>query len=117
MAGKNDDKDGVKRINKTGATSGVKATEAVSEIERVKGAEAVKGVSAVSRVKATTGVGSITFEQRDKLFSMISQEAEKLASQGLISKNQREVVEKAVQMVIDGALVDSLNDETDRKKR
>jgi uncharacterized membrane protein YheB (UPF0754 family) len=43
---------------------------------------------------------------------MVSQEAEKLAAQGLIPKNQREVVEKAVQMVIDAALVEKSDDES-----
>jgi hypothetical protein len=117
MAGKNDDNEGIKRVTKTGATSGVKATEAVSEVERVKGTEAIKGVSGVSRVKATTGVGSIRLDQRDKLLSMVSQEAERLAAQGLIPKSQKDVVEKAVQMVIDAALVDGSNDESDNKKR
>jgi hypothetical protein len=112
MAGKNDDKDGIGKVSRTGSTTGVKATEAVSEVERVKGAEAIKGVSAVSRVRATSGVAGIRLDQREKLLSMVSQEAEKLAAQGLIPKNQREVVEKAVQMVIDAALVEKSDDES-----
>ena len=116
MAGKKDDKDGVGKISRTGATKGVKATEAVSEVERIKGTEAIKGVSAISRVQATTGVNSIRFDQREKLLSMVSQEAEKLAAQGLIPKSQREVVEKAVQMVIDAALVEKTDEESGKKK-
>ena len=116
MTGKNDDKDGVKKIKKADSTTGVKATESVSEVERVKGAEAIKSVSAVSRVQAASGVGSIRFDQREKLLSMVSQEAEKLAAQGLIPKSQREVVEKAVQMVIDAALVESSGQAPERKK-
>lgn len=116
MAGKNDDKDGVGKISRTGATTGVKATEAVSEVERIKGTEAIKGVSGVSRVKATAGVTGIRFEQREKLLSMVSQEAEKLAAQGLIPTGQREVVEKAVQMVIDAALVDQEEDQSGKKR-
>ncbi|MFN4896464.1 MAG: hypothetical protein ACK5GN_02210 [Pseudomonadota bacterium] len=116
MAGKKDDTDGIGKVSKTGATKGVKATEAVSEVDRVKGADAVKGVSAISRVQATSGISSIRFEQREKLLSMVSQEAEKLAAQGIIPKSQREVVEKAVQMVIDAALVEAAEEDANKKK-
>ncbi len=116
MTGKNDDINGVGKVSKTGATKGVKATEAVSEVERIKGTEAIKGVSGVSRVQASTGVTGIRFEQREKLLSMVSQEAEKLAAQGLIPKSQRDVVEKAVQMVIDAALVDKADEQPGKKK-
>jgi hypothetical protein len=116
MAGKKDDKDTVGRITKTGSTKGVKATDAVSEVEKVQGADAVKGVAAVSGVRATTGVTGIRFEQREKLLSMVSQEADKLAAQGIIPKSQKEIVEKAVQMVIDAALVDNTNETAGKKK-
>jgi len=108
------DTDGIKGISASDATKGVKATHSVSEVEKVKGASAVKGVSGVSGVKQASSVGSIRFEQREKLFSMIAEEAEKLAAQGIIPSNQREVVEKAVQMVIDAALLDH-NDDDGRK--
>ena len=117
MSDKKDDKDAIGRITKTGATKGVKATESVSEVDRVKGADAVKGVSAVSGVRATTGVSGIRFEQREKLMTMVTQEAEKLAAQGVIPKGQREIVEKAVQMVIDAALVDTGADDNSENKK
>jgi hypothetical protein len=43
---------------------------------------------------------------------MVAEEAQKLAAQGIIPKNQREVVEKAVQMVIDAALLDNSDSDT-----
>jgi len=116
MSRKKDDDDSIGRVTRTGGTKGVKATDAVSEVERVKGAESVKGVSAVSGVRGTTGVSGIRFEQREKLLTMVSQEAEKLVAQGIIPKSQKEVVAKAVQMVIDGALVDNSAEEKDKKK-
>lgn len=108
------DTEGIKGISASDATKAVKATHSVSEVEKVKGASAVKGVSGVAGVKQASGVGTIRFEQREKLFSMITEEAQKLAAQGIIPKNQREVVEKAVQMVIDAALLDE-NDDDGRK--
>jgi hypothetical protein len=116
MTGKKDDNQNVGKVTKTGGTKGVKATEAVSEVDRVKGADAVRGVGAVSGVRAATGVTGIRFEQREKLLSMVSQEAEKLAAQGIIPKSQREIVEKAVQMVIDAALVENSNEDPSKKK-
>lgn len=111
------DTDGIKGVSASDATKGVKATHSVSEVEKVKGASAVKGVSGVSGVKQASGVGSIRFEQREKLFSMIAEEAQKLAAQGIIPKNQREVVEKAVQMVIDAALLDHQDDDGHKNKK
>lgn len=113
---KDDNDDSIRRVTRTGGTRGVKATDAVSEVERVKGAQSVKGVSAVSGVRGTTGVTGIRFEQREKILSMVSQEAERLAAQGIIPKSQKEVVAKAVQMVIDAALIDSSAEEKNENK-
>jgi hypothetical protein len=105
MSRKKDDKS-VSGISGSSATKGVKATSSVSEIDTIKGATAVRGVSGVQGIKGTGSVSSISFEQREKLLSMVTEEAEKLAAQGFIPKNQREVVEQAVRMIIDSALVD-----------
>jgi hypothetical protein len=105
MSRKKDDK-GVSGISGSSATKGVKATSSISEVDKVKGATAIRGVSGVQGVRGTGGVSSISFEQREKLFSMVTEEAEKLAAQGFIPKNQRDVVEQAVRMIIDSALVD-----------
>ena len=114
MTRKKDKDEGI-RVSGTSSTKGVKATTGIGEVDKIAGASAVKGVSGVQGVKSTTGVSSIRFEQREKLFSMISEEATKLAAQGIIPKNQREVVEKAVQMVIDAALLDQ--DNSDKQKK
>jgi hypothetical protein len=41
---------------------------------------------------------------------MVTEEAEKLAAQGLIPKSQRAVVEQAVKMIIDSTLLESSGD-------
>jgi hypothetical protein len=46
--------------------------------------------------------------------TLVSEEAEKLAKQGIIPKSQREVVEQAVKMVIDASLIEG---DKDPKKR
>ena len=109
-----DDKD--KKVGKIGAsdsTKGVKSTEAVSDVDKVKATSAVGRVTAVSGVGAAGAIGRITLDQRDRLMSIVSEEAAKLAAQGVIPHNQREIVEQAVKMVIDA----SLEETSDEKKR
>jgi hypothetical protein len=111
------DSDSIKRISGTGSTKGVQRTEGVSEVEKVEKTAGVKKVSGVSKVSEASKVSAIRFEQRYKLFSMISEEAQKLAAQGIIPNSQREVVEKAVQMVIDAALLDESADSPGKNKK
>jgi hypothetical protein len=106
-------KDKIGKINRSGATSGVKG---ISEIEKVKAAQGVKGVSAVSGVRGAGNVNGISFEQRDKLLRMVSEESAKLAAQGVIPAAQREIVEKAVQMVIDAALIEPVDESNPKKE-
>ena len=113
MVKKKDDKK-IGAIRASQSTKGVKATESVSQVDKVKGTGSVRGVSGVSRVSGTGALGAITLEQRDKLLSLVSEEAEKLTAQGVIPKSQREVVEQAVKMVIDASLIEASND---NKKR
>jgi hypothetical protein len=112
--GKDNDKD--KKVGKVGAsdsTKGVRSTEAVSDVDKVKATSAVGRVSAVSGVGGAGAIGRITLDQRDRLMSIVSEEAAKLAAQGVIPNNQREIVEQAVKMVIDA----SLEEISDDKKR
>lgn len=109
MTRKKDDK-GIDKVTASGSTKRVKETSSVSEVAKVKGASAVRGVSGVAGVRQAGGISSISFEQREKLMSMVTQEADKLIAQGSIPKSQRDVVEQAVKMIIDAALVESDKD-------
>ena len=110
MTKKKDDKK-IGAVGSSQSTKGVKATENVSEVDKVKGAASVRGVSGVSRVSGTGPLGAITLEQRERLMTLVSEEAEKLAAQGVIPKSQREIVEQAVKMVIDASLIEGGNDQ------
>jgi hypothetical protein len=92
-------------ISATQSSSKVKPTESVSEVDRVKGATHVQGVSRIKGVGRTQAVDGIEFEQKAKLFGIVAEETEKLVAQGIVPKNQREVVEQAVRMILDGALL------------
>lgn len=111
---KKDDKD--KKVDKIGAsdaTKRVKSTEAVSDVEKVKGASAISRVAGVAGVGATNSIGKISLEQREKLMGIVTEEAAKLAAQGVIPKSQKEIVEQAVKMVIDATLIEG----NEEKKR
>jgi hypothetical protein len=111
---KKKDTNGVDGISSSGATKGVKATDSVSSVDKVKATQSIRGVSGVTGVRSTSGVSSISFEQREKLLGMVTEEAEKLAAQGLIPKSQRQVVEQAVKMIIDSTLIEP-STEKDKK--
>jgi hypothetical protein len=113
MSTKDDDKK-IGGISSSGSTKGVKATESVGEIDKVKETSAVKGVAGVSGVGKTGALGNVSFDQRAKLLSIVTEETEKLIAQGIIPKSQRDVVEQAVKMVIDASLIE--NNETKGKK-
>jgi hypothetical protein len=107
------DKDKEKKVGAIGAsdsTKGVRSTEAVSDVDKVKATSAVGKVSAVSGIGAAGAVGKISLEQRDKLMTIVSEEAAKLAAQGVIPKSQKEIVEQAVKMAIDASLLESPDD-------
>ena len=110
MTKKKDDKK-IGAVGSSQSTKGVKATENVSEVDKVKGAASVPGVS---RVSGAGPLGAITLEQRERLMTLVSEEAEKLAAQGVIPKSQREIVEQAVKMVIDASLIEGGNDQKKR---
>lgn len=104
------DKDKEKKVGAVSAshtTKSVSKTEAVADVDKVKATSAVGRVSGVKGVGATSGIGKISLEQRDKLMSIVTEEAAKLAAQGVIPKSQREIVEQAVKMVIDASLVET----------
>ncbi len=108
-----DDKNKDKKVGKVGAsdsTKGVKKTDAVTDVDKVKAASAVGKVAGVTGVGAAGAIGRITLEQRDKLMGIVSEEAAKLAAQGVIPASQREIVEQAVKMVIDASLEDAAED-------
>ena len=112
MAQKNDDKK-IGAVSSSASAKGVKATESLSEVDKVKGASAIKGISGVSGVGKAGAIGALNLEQRERLMTIISEESQKLAAQGVISNRQRDLVEQAVKMAIDATLIEA----QDSKKR
>lgn len=98
-------KDKIGKVGKSDQLKGVQKTENVSEVEQVK---KTSGVSGVGRTLEGTRrpTRTMTVAEREKLFGMIQEEAEKLFKDSGLPAAQREVIENAVKIAVDSALVD-----------
>lgn len=115
-----------KTDNNGSKISGVDGLRGSHQIERLSGVESVEktqkasAVSAVKRVGAagrTGSISAITAANREAIYQMLHEEADKLFSKGSLSKDKREVVERAVKMAIDAVIVDEENnDKKDKTK-
>lgn len=110
MANKNDD----------GKIKGVKSTDKTSEVEKTKQVGSVKGVKATSSIGAIGGVTSVggrrktrtmTLEEREEIFRLINEEADKIFANSGLPKEKRDLVQNAVKMAVDSGLVDKENSE------
>lgn len=90
-----------------------KRVEAQEKIQSV----GVKGISEVTAAQSQTPTRSVrratrpmTAEEREHLFKLIQEEADKMFGQDIIPPKKRQQVESAVMMTIDASMV---NEETD----
>lgn len=102
-----DDKKGkIGGVKGTGGARGIEKASQVSEVQEVKKTEGVSGpvgTGAVGRRKLTR---TMSAAERDALFEMIDEEAEKLFGKSGLSQETREVVQQAVKMAVDAATVE-----------
>ena len=106
----NKNKNRIGSVSSTTKAKGVEGTQNVERVEGVKGASAVGAVGKVGSVAGSSRVAALSLHQRDKLMNLIAEEAAKLAQQGTISGSQKEIVEQAVKMAIDAALMNEKED-------
>ena len=99
-------KDRVAGVRGAGSTSGIQKTDAVSGIEQTKKAAPVSGVRAAGAAGALRGTRAMSLAERAHLFDMIHTESDKLFASKNIPPQHKEIVEKAVKMTIDAALLE-----------
>lgn len=101
---------GDKKVEKLTETKSVSVTEAVKQIEGVK---SVAGVGKVEKVGAVSGkrrpTTVMTMAEREAYLRMVSEEAEKMLSAGILSKKQADVAVEAVKMAVDSAIIEEPN--------
>lgn len=92
-----------KKVKGVGKSRNVEATKAVDELDSVKGVTGISRVRGVGDVKAAT---QVTAANREKLLSLVEEETAKLAKSGMIPASQKNVVELAVKLAIEGSLLE-----------
>ena len=102
---------------------GVKPTSGTERVDDPQAISSVGGVKPAGRVGEASGVGALnrrrltremTAEEREKLFKMINEEANKILSG--VSAKKKEIVADAVKMAIDGGLLPK-EEQNDSKKK
>lgn len=99
----------VKKINNRNrpATSGAKAVDSTKSVKTSKidsSKQVDKTVKNKKASKASTSTRSMTLEDREELFNLVQEEAEKMFKKTNISESKRKTVETAVKMAIDSSL-------------
>lgn len=97
--------------NSVGGVGGLKSTRGVKETDAVKSVEGISATGGVGAVSRATSSGRrstrlMTLEEREKLFALIDEEANKLLASGKIPESKRQLVKEAVKMAVDSGLVD-----------
>lgn len=77
--------------------------------------DSVKSVSKTSGVSGATAIGSaggkISPAQREAIFGIVHEEADKLFKSGAIAPEKRKLVEDAVKMAIESGILEETEDE------
>ena len=100
---------GDKKVSLVGSTTeatGVQGTEGVSGISSIRPTSGVRGIGGPAGITRRRATRIMTPAERDQLFNMINEEAEKLEAQGILPTRQKETVSKAVKMAVDSGIVE-----------
>jgi hypothetical protein len=103
-------------VHGTTETSAVEGTDVVGSVGGVKAATGVGGVSGPGAVSKRRSTRTMTLAEREQLFQMINEEAEKLFGDSQMSPTQRNVVKNAVRMAVDAGIIED-EPEGSQKKR
>ena len=103
------EKDKNSTVSGVTGTTGAKSIEhlsAVSHVEKTEKTSAISAIKGIDSSVKTHSIGEITSANKEKIFQMLHEEADKLFKTTKITEKKRNVIEKAVQMAIDSAVVD-----------
>ena len=96
----------VSGVSSTSEAAGVQGTQGVTGISGIRPTTGIRGVGAAAGAGRRRATRLMTSAERDQLLNLINEEADKLASEGIIPKHQKEAVSKAVRMAVDTGIVD-----------
>ena len=108
----------VDKVDPTNTGSRIEDTEAVSGISSIEGPSVIEGTGRVGRIMGRRRpTRTMTMEEREQLFRIINEEADKMFQSGGIPSEHREIVKDAVKMAVDSGLLTADEDDTDEKKK
>lgn len=100
-------------VKKIGGPKGPKVHSSTavttSKVDSVKSVSKTSGISSASAIGSAGG--KITPAQREAIFEIVQEEADKLFKSGAIAPEKRKQVEDAVKMAIDAGILDESEDE------
>ena len=107
---------GVKTADHASQVAGTQSVHGVAQVKATSGIGGVQGTSGIRGRRRPTRVMSP--EERERLFELVDQEAEKLFAQGTLTESKRDLVRSAVKMAVDSGLTDDGGeDDTDAKPK
>lgn len=101
---KDDDKK-IGGVKGTKVTTAVEGTELVGSVTGVKATTGVGGVSGAGAVEKRRPTRTMTLAEREELFQMIDEEADKLFGDAGMTSAKRELVKTAVRMAVDAGIL------------
>lgn len=104
--GGNDNKKKVGEVSETSSTKEVQKSQAIQTIGKTASVGSVGGVGGVGAIGKRGSTRLMSASEREELFKMITEEADKLFAKSGLPAEQREAIEEAVKMTIDASLVD-----------
>jgi hypothetical protein len=106
-----DDNKKIGGVSGTSKAKGIEKTESVSEVEQVRKADSVSGVGGISDPAKRRATRAMTLAEREELFKMVDEEAKRMFGDSEFSEQHKQVVQQAVKMVIDAAVIDEPDDD------
>lgn len=94
------------RVDLTKESSDVEKAGAVGGVTSIKGATGVGAVGKTGGISKRKGTRVMTLAEREQLFEMINEEADKLFADGSPLAAQKDMLKQAVKMAVDSGLID-----------
>ena len=92
-------------VSSTTETSEIHKTEHIGEVQGVKPTSGVGGVGRAGAVGKRRATRVMSLQEREALMNMITEEAEKLFSEGALPQSKKALVTSAVKMAVDAGLL------------
>ncbi len=96
----------VGKINPTDVAKEIERAHSVSEVAPVKATKGVQSVSGLSGLSKRGATRVMSLAEREELLRLVSEEAERMFPKGTLPQDKREIIEGAVKMALDSALVE-----------